>query len=162
MEFVWNDQDADIGIYECALLDDDGSKLDDTIFKDYTNEWVQQNDKKCSHKRPYSFEVNYCRGYSMHKGFDYDEGYLSRPGGGYQGISTHTVDDIKRWCEEYLAQKCIDVYEEMLSKFNAAKRRAECLKNMGFGKVRGIHELLTDDEIRTHIDKLWEQCYKYR
>jgi len=22
MEFVWNDQDTDIGAYECALLDD--------------------------------------------------------------------------------------------------------------------------------------------
>lgn len=142
MEFVWNDRDADIGLYECALLDDDGSKLDEIIFKDYTNEWVKQNDKENGYKRPYSFEVNYCRGSSMYKGFDHDEGYRSRPGGGYQGVSTHTVDDIKCWCEEYLAQKYIDVYEEMMSKFNTAKRRAECLKNMGFGTDRnGIEDL---------------------
>lgn len=133
MKFVWNNKDANIGHYECTLLDDDGSNINDISFKDYTNKWVQQNDKECEYKRPYSFEVNYCHGYSMHEGFDYDEEYRNRPSGGYQGISTHTVDDIKRWCEEYLAQKYIDGYEEILSRLNTAKRRAECLKNMGYG-----------------------------
>jgi hypothetical protein len=138
MEFVWNDRDADIGTYECALFDDDGSKLDEITFKDYTNAWVKQNDKEYGYKRPYSFEVN-C---GSSRGFDHDEGYRSKPGGGYQGVSTHTVDDIKRWCEEYLAQKYIDVYEEMLSRFNTAKRRAECLKNMGYGADRkGIEDI---------------------
>lgn len=33
-------------------------------------------------------------------------------------------------------------------------------KTVGFVQVRGIHEPLTDDEIRTHIDKLWERYYK--
>ena len=147
MKFVWNNEDADIGYYECTLLDDDGSNINDISFKDYTNEWVQQNDKKCDYKRPYSFEVNYCRGYSMREGFDYDEEYRSRLGGGYQGISTHTVDDIKRWCEEYLAQKYIDVYEEMLSRLDTAKRRAECLKDMGYGADRkGIEEEKEDIE----------------
>ena len=144
MEFVWNDRDADIGRYKCTLLDDDGSKLDDIIFKDYTNEWVKQNDKENGYKRPYSFEVNYCCGSS--RGFDYDERYRSRPGGGYQGVSTHTVDDIKRWCEEYLAKKYIGAYEEMLSRLDTAKRRAERLRNMGFGTDRkGIEDIERED-----------------
>ncbi len=33
-------------------------------------------------------------------------------------------------------------------------------KTVSFVQVRGIHEPLTDDEIRTHIDKLWERYYK--
>lgn len=151
MKFVWNNEDADIGYYECALLDDDGSKLNDISFKDYTNEWVQQDDKECDYKRPYSFEVNYCRGYSMREGFDYDEEYRSRPGGGYQGVCTHTIEDIKHWCEEYLAQKYIDIYKEMLAELDTAKRRAECLKNMGYGN---------DKENKRHDERKQDEEYE--
>lgn len=148
MRFEWNDQDADIGYYECILFDDDGSKLNKIVFKDYTNEWVQQDDKECGYKRPYSFEVNYCRGYSMHEGFDYDEEYRSRPGGGYQGISTHTVDDIKCWCEEYLAQKYIDMYEEILAELDTARRRSEWFKENGYGDLDLWNEKREEDEGR--------------
>ncbi len=32
-------------------------------------------------------------------------------------------------------------------------------KSVGFVQVRGIHEPLTTDEIKVHIDKLWERYY---
>lgn len=133
MKFVWNESDARIGYYSCELIDDDGSELQKIFFIDNTNCWNKENDALNGFKRAYSFEVPYCDGDTTCEGFDYDKEYRSRPGGGYQGVCTHTVEDVKRWCEEYLAKKYIDHYKEMLAELDTAKRRAECLKNMGYG-----------------------------
>ncbi len=146
MRFEWNDHDSDIGYYECKLLDDDGNKLDYIIFTDYTNQWRQKNDRENGYKRPFSFEASYCRGYSVHKGFDEDNKCCEREGGGYQGECTHTVEDIKRWCEEYLAQKYIQRYEKMLAELDTAKRRSEWFKENGYGDIDLWDERKNEDE----------------
>lgn len=35
-------------------------------------------------------------------------------------------------------------------------------KSIGVVQVRGIHEPLTEDELKHHIDKLWERYYQER
>ena len=138
MEFVWDESSADIGHYECALMDG-GQKIETISFWDYTNEWQHENAQKSHYERAYSFEVSYCCGYSMRHGFDYDKEYRRRRDEdgkrlyGYNGASTHTVEDVKRWCEEYLAEKYIDGYANMLASLNTAKRRAEWFTKNGYG-----------------------------
>ena len=138
MKFVWNDSDADIGHYSCSLFDDNGEKLDDIHFTDYTNEWQQNDSRENHYPRAYSFEVRYCCGFSMHEGFDYDDDYHNRSDangmilGGYNGTCTHTVEDIKRWCEEYIAGMYIKGYADMLKELDDAKRRSEWFLEHGY------------------------------
>lgn len=137
MEFVWNDSDADIGHYSCSLFDDDGKKLDDIHFTDYTNEWQQKDSRENHYLRPYSFKVSYCCGFSMNEGFDYDDEYNNRNVlGGYNGTCTHAVEDIKRWCEEYLAGMYIEGYASMLKELNDAKRRSEWFLEHGYTGIK--------------------------
>ena len=134
MNFVWDDSNADIGYYRCKFLDED-VVIDEISFGDYTNEWQINNDKENGYKRPYSFEVSWCRGWSMREGFDYDKEYRSRESGGYQGNCTHTVEDIKRWCEEWIAQEHINSYTEMLSQLKAAEKRHDWFIENGYGQM---------------------------
>lgn len=130
MRFEWDDSSSDIGHYDGYLYDED-QKLEEISFIDYTCKWAQENDRKNGYTRPYSFVVHYCNGWSMKEGFDGDEHYRSHTDedghiiGGYQGNCTHTVKDIKRWCEEWLARSYIKGYESMLANLKDAKRRAE-------------------------------------
>lgn len=130
MRFEWNNSSSDIGHYNCYLYDGD-QKLDEISFIDYTCEWAQEHDKKNGYTRPYSFVVHYCHGWSMKEGFDGDDhccNHTDEDGniiGGYQGNCTHTVEDIKRWCEEWLAKCYIEGYQRMMSELKDAKRRAD-------------------------------------
>lgn len=134
MNFVWDDSDADIGHYSCKFLDED-VVIDEISFRDYTNEWHFNNDKENGYKRPYSFIVHWCSGWSMREGFDYDKEYRERKSGGYQGNCTHTVEDIKRWCEEWIAQRYINSYQNMLSQLKAAEKRHDWFIEKGYGQM---------------------------
>ena len=135
LEFKWEDEDY--GRHECILYEN-GKKLDRIYFDDYTTEINQELDRERRTTRPYSFEVGWCNGWSMHEGFDYDENYdkhrddNGRHIGGYQGKCTHTVDDIKKWCENWLAQGYLDAYYKTLEELDQMKQRAEELETMGF------------------------------
>lgn len=140
MKFYWKD-DVENGSYECLLYDGD-EKINDIYFKDYSNYFNQTFDKKHGFTRPYAYEVSWCHGWSMRKGFDYDEQYdehyEEQDGsiiriGGYQGNCTHTVQDIKRWCETWLAKKYIDNYKQIVENFEKAKERAKWFENNGYG-----------------------------
>jgi len=136
MEFRWID-DVELGHYECELYEGD-EKINDISFTDYTSEFHQRDDKKDGYKRPYSFEVRWCNGWSMHEGFDYDADYRNHAdengklAGGYQGNCTHTVDDIKRWCENWLAQRYLASYYNTLAELDKMKARAEWFESLGF------------------------------
>lgn len=141
MKFVWDDSDADVGHYRCKLFDDD-DVIDEIHFTDYTNEWQQKDCRENHFPRAYSFEVGYCRGFSHWEGFDYDDDYYNRVDengyhlGGYNGNCTHTVEDVKRWCEEYLAGLCIKTYTRMIAQLDDAKRRCEWFKEHGYTEVK--------------------------
>lgn len=139
MKFIWDDTYAEIGIYNCKLIDGD-YVLDNIEVIDYTNMYQQGS---CFH--PYSFKVNIYYGASkeaimMTKGFDYDSAYrnhIDENGNrmyGYNGVCTHTIEDVKRFCENYLAERYIDSYNCMLPSFNDAKRRASWFVENGYGQ----------------------------
>ena len=142
LRFEWEDQ-TDIGHYEVSLYDGD-KKLEDMYFTDYTCQFHQDYDKERHYARPYSFEVGYCNGWSMSQGFDYDAEYydhLNKDGtdiGGYQGNCTHTVADIKKWCEDWLAQQYIDSYQSILARIDIARERAEWFVLNGYGSPEEV------------------------
>lgn len=136
IRFEWED-DPEIGHYSCDLVEDN-KVLEEISFTDYTCDYHQVSDKERRYTRPYAFEVRYCNGFSMHQGFDYDEDYDNHRDengyriGGYQGKCTHTVEDIKHWCEQYLASGYIGHYEDILRDIDIIKQRAEYLMARGF------------------------------
>lgn len=134
MNFVWDDSNADIVYYSCKFLDEDVI-INEISFENYTNKWRFNNDKENGYQRSYSFIVHWCSGWSMRKGFDYDKEYINRESGGYQGNCTHTVEDIKRWCEEWIAQEYINSYTEMLSQFKVAEKRHDWFIENGYGQM---------------------------
>lgn len=133
LKFVWED-DPEIGYYECLLLED-GKAIDNITFWDYTCEYTQKSDKKSMYYRPYAFKVSWCHGYSMSEGFDYDENYRKHSDGGYQGNCTHTVNDIKRWCEEWIAQRYINSYKRTVEQLNDMKKKHDWFKKQGYGDM---------------------------
>ena len=136
MEFKWID-DVEIGYYECELYEGD-KKINDISFTDYTSEYHLRVDKERRCARPHSFEVHWCHGWSMSEGFDYDPDYYNHADengelvGGYQGNCTHTVDYIKRWCENWLAQRYLSSYYHTLAELDKMKERAEWFESQGF------------------------------
>ena len=140
MEFKWED-DPRIGYYRCSLLDDGGKEMSDIYFWDYTSEFHKKDDTKNGYERPYAFMAGYCHGWSMDHGFDYDDQYdkhydeTGRIIGGYQGVCTHTVEDVKHWCEEFLASLYIIDFNEELEKL---KKRAEISR---WFTDRGYHKM---------------------
>ena len=137
MRFEWDYENADIGSYTCNLYDGD-KIINDISFTDYTSEFHQRYDEKGRYARPYSFEVHWCSGWSMSKGFDYDPDYHNHTDengkwvGGYKGNCTHTVEDIKRWCENWLAQRYLASYYNTLAELDEMKARAEWFESQGF------------------------------
>jgi hypothetical protein len=144
LRFEWHD-DPDFGSYECFLYEN-GSKIDDISFEDYTSDYYQESDRERGCTRPYSFRVHWRNGWHiMSEGFDYDDHYdkhwdeeeLKKTGwpavtGGYQGKCIHTVDDIKKWCENCLAQKYLGTYYNTLRELEQMKARAEWFEAQGF------------------------------
>jgi hypothetical protein len=147
LRFEWEDEDY--GFHKCILYDGK-NKIDNICFWDYTSEFHQRDDRENGYTRPYSFEVSWCDGWSMSHGFDldkeynhhWDEKYLPDrhiAKGGYQGNCTHTVDDIKNWCEEWLAQQYIKHYEHIINELEKDRQRAEWFESQGYGN-RNLNE----------------------
>lgn len=110
MKLEWRNEE-DIGHYECTVTDDDGYEQR-ISFWDYTCEY-QSNRKAtdatyCSY-HPEAYEVNYCHGYAMHETFD----------------DSHTLKDIKIWCEDYLLDKYINHYNNIITNLKRIKSEAE-------------------------------------
>ena len=55
------------------------------------------------------YEVDYCRGYAMRETFD----------------SSHTLEQIKVWCEDYLLDGYINLYNNTMANLEKIKSRAE-------------------------------------
>lgn len=129
MKFIWNDKPI-IGDYELRLVDDDGEELQSMWLKDHTAPWCVENDEKDRYYRDFAYEAGYCHGFSMQKGFDKDESGDDHYG--YHGKPVHTVDDIKRWCENYIAQMYLRDYQRAIATLDEKRRRSEWFEAQGF------------------------------
>lgn len=110
MKLEWRNE-TDIGFYECIVTDDDGYGQSISLW-DYTCEY--QSNRKATDAtycryHPEAFEVSYCHGYSMHETFD----------------NTHTLEQVKIWCEDYLLNKYINHYNDVIANLERIKSRAE-------------------------------------
>ena len=121
-----------ISRYEGRLYDDDGNKIDGIVIFDYSTKWEVKNDIKNKVFRDYAYIVSYYNGYSMGKGFD--KCANNRNHFGWQGTKEHTIDDIKNWCEEYIASRYIINYEEELAKLQKRKEVSDWFVENGYGK----------------------------
>ncbi len=137
MRFEWDDSSSNIGHYECNLYDDD-KRISEISFTDYTCEWRRKYDEENRFTRPYSFEVPWNKGFDYDEEYDkhWDEDYLKETGwhrakGGYQGKCTHTVDDIKRWCENWLAQRYLRSYYNTLAELKTLTFKPFCSSFQG-------------------------------
>lgn len=127
IKFVWDD-DESIGHHECTMYDDN-VELKTIYFYDYSNPFQVEDSKQYRHTREYAYVVGYCHGFSMTKAFDRSEDPDSYE---YVGKPQHSIDDIKRWCENYLASGYIREYQRIQEQFDTIKERAEQLLKMGY------------------------------
>lgn len=140
-ELIQYEKENGISRYECHLYDDDNKEIQEIYFHDYSTKGEVEKAKKNHWVREFAYMVSYCYGYSMSKGFDpgiplserTDEDYW-----GWKGTKEHTVEDIKRWCEEYLAQQYIINYEKELEKLQERKRLSDWFVEHGYGSVELI------------------------
>lgn len=132
MKFVWEDE-VNIGYYECKLYDDKGNELESIWFWDYSNPYQVEEAIKNEWKRYYAYKVEYCNGYSMTKGFDKTEDTTKF---GYNGTKEHTVEDIKKWCENYIASLYINCYNNILARLEEAKKQAEWFIDNGYEVIK--------------------------
>ena len=65
----------------------------------------------------------------MEKGFDQTQ---DRDQFGYVGTPRHSVEDIKRWCENYIASIYIREYDAVRLNFDTIKERADQLTKLGY------------------------------
>ena len=116
MKFVWEDE-VDIGYYTCYLYDDSGKELQNIYFRDHTTDHNIKFDQENGYERYSAYETGYCHGWSSHECIDCDEDYYKHfdENGkrlfGFRGTKTHTVEDVKRWCEEFIASLYITHYD---------------------------------------------------
>lgn len=130
MKLVWKD-DKEIGSYRLYLYDGD-KQLDEINIVDCTCKFRREYDKELGVRRRFAYETYYCNGFVYDKGFDEDKGYKNNKDYGFVGVVTHTLEDVKRWCENYLAQLYLGNYYNTLNKINEMKRRAEWFEAQGF------------------------------
>lgn len=110
MKLEWRSEE-DIGFYECTVTDDDGYVQNISIW-DYTCEWQRKRkaeDYTYNRYHPEAYEVSYCHGYSMHETFD----------------DSHTLEEVKVWCEDYLLDKYIHHYNDVIANLEKIKSKAE-------------------------------------
>ena len=140
MKLEWRN-DEDIGFYECTVTDDDGYEQHISLW-DYTCEWQSKRkaeDYAYNRCHPEAYEVSYCSGYSMHEEFD----------------SSHTLEDIKVWCEDYLLDRYINRYNNIVAELDKIKSRADWA--LQFKKDR----LITDREKWKQTPHTCELCGSY-
>ena len=138
--FEWTDK-PEIGRYDCRLFEGD-EEIDNISFSDYTCKWAQKSANECMIKRPCAFLASWHNGDVMYQGFDYDKEFQNRTDEkgryvyGYNGTVTHTVDDVKAWCENWLAKRHISEYDAVLKNLDKIRRRAEWFTEHGYGKEK--------------------------
>lgn len=137
MEFVWKDDPA-VGYYEGILLENE-KQIDRICFWDYTCPFRMAQARENHYRDRYAYEVHWCNyGRSMSHGFDPDEEHQGF--GGYQGHCTHTVDDIKRWCENWIAQYYLNAYHEALKSLPTQEARAKWFESQGYAYEKSEEE----------------------
>ena len=129
MRFEWENDEV-IGSYWLHLFDDDGKELDVMWIKDHTAPWNVQNDQRIRAQRRWAYEVGYCKGFSFSRGFDEYKDWANNYG--YHGKPTHTLDDIKRFCENYIAQMYLQCYQRAVATLDEKRRRAAWFEANGF------------------------------
>ena len=110
MKLEWT-KDEDIGVYDCIITDDDGYQEKIHVW-DYTCEYHikrKAEDATYSRHHPNAYEVSYCHGYAMHETFD----------------DSYTLEDVKIWCEDYLLDKYINHYNNIVANLDKIKSKAE-------------------------------------
>ena len=132
MKFKWKDE-TNIGFYECYLLDDDNNELQQIYFWDYSCTYQVESAVEHKWKRPYAYVVGYCNGYSMEKGFDKTEDTTKY---GYNGTPEHTITDIKKWCENYIASMYIKHYINLLMSLESARNNAHWFIDNGYKVIK--------------------------
>lgn len=90
---------------------------------------AKKEDVKNRYHRRCAYKVNYCNGYSMEKGFDQTQ---DPDQFGYVGTPRHSVEDIKRWCENYIASIYIREYDMVRHNYDIIKERADQLTKLGY------------------------------
>ena len=147
MKFVWKDgfcsDDPELIAYEKEygmhsyhgfLYDDNGKELESILIQDYSTKGALKDAVENRWHRPYAYEVNYCNhGYSMKEGFDEDTDYYNHFG--WKGTKTMTVDDVKRWCEEYIASLYIIDFDKEYQKLLQRKEQSDWFTERGYGQV---------------------------
>ena len=132
MKFIWEDTEI-IGFYECKLISNSEAEIESICFWDYSNEYQIKEAINNHWKRPYCYKVQYCNGYCMERGFDKTEDNTKY---GYNGTKEHTVEDIKKWCENYIASLYINCYNNILARLEEAKKQAEWFIENGYEVIK--------------------------
>lgn len=68
-EICLDNEFAHIGRYTLTLYDRD-KELENIHIIDNTNEWCKNRDKENKWFRDYAYEVCYCNGFSMNRGYE--------------------------------------------------------------------------------------------
>lgn len=143
MKFVWEDgycssdpeviqyeKEKGISVYKGFLYDDDGRKLEKITIRDYSTKGEIEQAEKNHWRRPYAYHVNYCCGFSMSEKFCEDPDAYHHYG--WHGEKTMTINDVKRWCEEYIANLYIIDYDKELANLQERKARSDWFINNGY------------------------------
>lgn len=132
-ELIAYEKEYGISRYKCHLYDDNGKKIEEIHFYDYSTKGEVEYAEKNHYRRPYAYKVGYCHGYSMSRGFDEDKDAYNHFG--WHGVKTMSVNDVKRWCENYIAEKYIINYEEELQELQKRKEVSDWFVNQGYGNL---------------------------
>ena len=132
LRFSWLDADECRSAYKGFLMEGD-SKIQSVYIMDYTTEDRQHMDEVMREQRTHAYRVDFGK-YdfsNIYKTFYFDETEDSTQFK-YVGTPKHTIDDIKRWCEAYIASCYIKEYESRKKQYEIAKERADQFLAKGF------------------------------
>lgn len=119
MQLQWNDRNADIGVYELVLTDNEGKQIGSEVtLWDYTCEFQMQQRGNIfpEHLREIAFMFSWCNGWSHSESFKRSENL--------------TLEDVKRKAELWLIQ----LFEDSLE--SAKERVKELTPIVAFLKHR--------------------------
>ena len=111
MKLIWDDKNKDRGVYKLTLTTDEGSKQEITLW-DYACPYRQEQlerDFGFNTNFLFGFVISYCHGYSMEESFP----------------NTWTLEQVKIWAEDYLLDKYINHYKNVLEELKTLKKNAE-------------------------------------
>ena len=130
--FNWTD-DVEEGKYTCIMYEDN-VPLHTIEFTDYSTPVRVKFDKRHRIKRACAYIVIYRPVDINTKGIykSLDANNTDSTSNGYTATPIHTIPEIKRWCENYLAAIYIRKYEDVLREIATLKNRAEELMSKGY------------------------------